>query len=264
MKKSIICIVCLIIGLLILPGCTIAGTTSADDLSIEYGMTLDSGGQRSDSTGIVITNNSDKAAVGVEVKYIPYDENGEQIVLEEGDPASSYMSGKAEGGRQFGTIMPGESVAEAFSISENCGIRKAPDHFEVKVIRVGWKDPESLEDKGDSEIKLSDINYDNGLEEVHMTIRNDTEFDYDNTDPMSGHDLSINAVFRDADGKIIGGDVAWPEFVPADSEDNYAVYFSFMYGNYYTMSPAEVEFFPARVDFTEEELRNMEVVVTEN
>lgn len=221
MKKitNIILMLCLIACMAGLSSCGGSGpkpSGDAKDLSVEYGWTVKDTDPHEETIGAVITNNSDKVATNVLATVVPYDASGKVIEYTEDDPATSEgASGQALHANDIGTltILPGESVGMSDWGFDD--LAAAPDHIEVIVESVEWKDA-SEADTGS--VTVTDYDYKMGADTISVSLRNDTDTDFDITAPELERQLYIVIVGYDSAGKIVGADDGFVTSLGAHSE----------------------------------------------
>ena len=179
-------------------------------LDVDYGMTVIDADEPNQTIGIVVTNNNDKVAADVTLEITPYDAEGNVMnsnEVSEGD----YDPAVQEALIPY--IQPGEKSAAVFDYFYN--LDKAPDHVEVEVKSVEWKDSSELPE---GDVTITDFSYSPGADTAYVSLKNTTSFIYDIDDLLHSYWVNINIIGYDDEGKIVGGDFSSVQYLGANSE----------------------------------------------
>lgn len=211
MNKRTALIVTLISAMLIfcLAGCSEDGAPvnngdPNNELKIEFGRTVIDSSECRESIAVKVTNTSELAATDVMLDVIPYDADGNIIEFGEDDPGTEDgRIGKATNTLSIDCIMPGETTGcFDFGFYE---LKNVPDHIDVQLMSVSWRDPDKIEG---GDVILEDYSYSIGSEEICLTLKNETDYDYDINDPLGKHTLNVIIIAFDEDDNITGGTFA--------------------------------------------------------
>lgn len=221
-KRSAILLISILCLMLCLAACVLAlgGCSKVDEVKdlidpaskfdVDYGMTVIDADDPNQAVGIVVTNNSDKVATEVVLKITPYDAEGEMMnsnEAAEGDYSPAIQDAV------ISYILPGEKSGTVYDNFYN--LDKAPDHVEVEVKDVEWKDSSELPE---GDVTITDFSYNPGWDGGYATLKNTTAFTYDINDLLMIYWVNLNVIGYDADGKIVGGDYTSVQYLGAGSE----------------------------------------------
>ena len=188
----------------------------ASKLDVDYGMTVIDADEPNQTIGIVVTNNSDKVATDVVLKITPYDAEGEMMnsnEAAEGDYSPAIQDAV------ISYILPGEKSATVFDYFYN--LDTAPDHVEVEVKGVEWKDSSELPE---GDVTITDFSYTPGSDVAYVSVKNTTGFTYDINDLLQQYWVNVNVIGYDEEGKIVGGDFGSVQYLGPDSETSEEMY----------------------------------------
>lgn len=213
----------------------------ASKLDVEYGMTVIDADEPNQTIGIVVTNNSDKVATDVVLKITPYDAEGEMMnsnEAAEGDYSPAIQDAVIP------YIQPGEKSATVFDYFYN--LDKAPDHVEVEVKGVEWKDSSELPE---GDVTITDFSYTPGSDVAYVSLKNTTGFTYDINDLLQQYWVNVNVIGYDEEGKIVGGDFGSVQYLGPDSETSEEMYLD---GKLSKTDAVTFEAYVDRIDFKPE------------
>jgi uncharacterized protein YuzE len=188
----------------------------ASKFDVDYGMTVIDADEPNQTIGIVVTNNSDKVATDVVLKITPYDAEGEMMnsnEAAEGDYSPAIQDAV------ISYIYPGEKSATVYDNFYN--LDKAPDHVEVEVKSVEWKDSSELPE---GDVTITDFSYTPGSDVAYVSVKNTTGFTYDINDLLQQYWVNVNVIGYDEEGKIVGGDFGSVQYLGPDSETSEEMY----------------------------------------
>lgn len=221
-KLMMLCALCALM-MIVAAGC--GGASDSDDtekFSFDQGITVNEELFGGVSAAVVVTNDSDRAAVSTEVVFTFYDADGN--VMQYGPDDQAYYDIGARGDMvmhcDVGTLMPGQSTAISFG-ADLMNISKLPDHIEFGISDVKWKDAEDVKNVP---VSVGEHSMDIKEGELNVQVVNDSDVNY--PDDEGSGELIYVIVARDKDGKILGGTSATAEDVPAHSEKTDEVFFS--------------------------------------
>ena len=213
--RTLLLVLCLAACMLALGGCSKVDEVKdlidpASKFDVDYGMTVIDADEPNQAVGIVVTNNSDKVATDVVLKITPYDAEGEMMnsnEAAEGDYSPAIQDAV------ISYILPGEKSATVFDYFYN--LDTAPDHVEVEVKGVEWKDSSELPE---GDVTITDFSYSPGADTAYVSLKNTTSFIYDIDDLLHSYWVNINIIGYDDEGKIVGGDFSSVQYLGANSE----------------------------------------------
>ena len=213
--RTLLLVLCLAACMLALGGCSKVDEVKdlidpASKFDVDYGMTVIDADEPNQAVGIVVTNNSDKVATDVVLKITPYDAEGEMMnsnEAAEGDYSPAIQDAV------ISYIHPGEKSATVYDNFYN--LDKAPDHVEVEVKSVEWKDSSELPE---GDVTITDFSYTPGSDVAYVSVKNTTGFTYDINDLLQQYWVNVNVIGYDEEGKIVGGDFSSVQYLGANSE----------------------------------------------
>lgn len=238
---------CLVMCMCVLGGCSQLNEIKdkidpAKDLSVEYGWTVKDTSPHSETIGVVVTNNGEKAATDIEVMITPYDADGNVITYKEGDPGmENGGTPSANHTWMISTIMPGEKKAVCDYGFED--LKEAPDHIDATIKTVKWKDPAKIPE---GDVTVTDYSYVPGSDYAYVTLKNTTEYDYDVDDLLLLYMLNLEFIGYDSEGRIVGADHGTVQYLAAGAEEGVELYLD---GTLAGTGAETVEVFTSRDDF---------------